>query len=387
MNRWTTPEELRRQLLKSWDRGRLLTDPTQFPLRKPLRGPTAGDLGAHFEEVRNWVQSWAQQEGQRGLALEWRDINSRDIGRNRLPAAALFDHRDLALDYIGKRQHGRTFDRLRAQILGNFPELGDWIEQRSLQVLELEAQWPRLLGVVDWLRDHPRPGVYIRQLELPGVDTKFVEGQKKVLMELLDRVLAPGQVNQDARGIAGFESRYGFRSKPAQIRFRLLDSALYLQSLDDLQIPAADFARLALPVERVFITENDINGLAFPGFSRAMVIFGLGYGLDSLKGVRWLQELPIHYWGDIDTHGFAMLDQVRSYFPQTQSLLMDRATLLAHEILWGCEARPTRTVLPHLNIEESALYEDLRLDRIAPSLRLEQERIGYDYVQATLRAL
>ena len=100
-----------------------------------------------------------------------------------------------------------------------------------------------------------------------------------------------------------------------------------------------------------------------------------------------LQELPIHYWGDIDTHGFAMLDQVRSYFPQTQSLLMDRATLLAHEILWGCEARPTRAVLPHLNVEESALYEDLRLDRIAPSLRLEQERIGYDYVQATLRAL
>jgi hypothetical protein len=387
MSRWTTPEDLRRQLHKLWDRGRLLTDTTLFPLRLPLRAPAAGDLGDRYDEVRAWVQNWAQQEGQQDFALEWRETNSRDIGRNRLPAAVLFDDRDRLLTFIGKRREGRTFDRLRAKIVEDFPALGDWVEQRPLQVLVLEAQWPRLLVVVDWLCKHPQPGVYIRQLELPGVDTKFVEAHRKVLIELLDRVLEPEQINDHARGIAGFEARYGFRAKPAQIRFRLLDPRLYLLGLEDLQIPAADFARLALPVERVFITENDINGLAFPDTPRALVIFGLGYGLDSLRDARWLTDMPIHYWGDIDTHGFAMLDQLRSYFPQARSLLMDRATLLAHQPLWGREARPTRKVLPHLDDEEGALYQDLCIDRIAPSLRLEQERIGYDHVRAALRSL
>lgn len=84
---------------------------------------------------------------------------------------------------------------------------------------------------------------------------------------------------------------------------------------------------------------------------------------------------------------FAMLDQLRSYFPQTQSLLMDRATLLAHEPLWGEEPKPTRKQLSRLTDHEQALYEDLCLDRLAPALRLEQERIGFEHVKVALADL
>lgn len=42
-------------------------------------------------------------------------------------------------------------------------------------------------------------------------------------------------------------------------------------------------------------------------------------------------------WGDIDTHGFAILDRLRRHFPQVRSMLMDRATLLAHEGQWVTE--------------------------------------------------
>ncbi len=387
MNRWTTADDLRGQLLKLWNRGRLLADPEILPLRLPLRGPQAGELGARFAAVRDWVQLWAQQEEQKGLTVEWREVNYREIGRNRLPAAVLFQQRDQALAYIGKRQSGRDFDRLQEQILPLFPELRDWLVRKPLQALELKEQWPRLLMVLDWLRAHPRPGLYIRQIELPGVDTKFIEGHRKVLAELLDGVLEPAHIDFAARGISSFEQRYGFRAKPAQIRFRLLDSRLYVQSLSDLQIPLEDFARLEFPVERVFITENDINGLAFPDFPNSLVVFGLGYGLDSLKGANWLASTDIHYWGDIDSHGFAMLDQLRSYFPHASSLLMDRPTLLAHEALWGSESIPTRKPLLRLKPEEQALYQDLSLDRIAPSLRLEQERIGIAYLQQALHVL
>jgi hypothetical protein len=34
------------------------------------------------------------------------------------------------------------------------------------------------------------------------------------------------------------------------------------------------------------------------------------------------------YWGDLDTHGFAILDELRAHCPHAESLLMNRATFL-----------------------------------------------------------
>ena len=45
-----------------------------------------------------------------------------------------------------------------------------------------------------------------------------------------------------------------------------------------------------------------------------------------------------HRWGDIDTHGFAILDQLRGILDSVQSLLMDRETLFAFLSQWGREA-------------------------------------------------
>ena len=98
----------------------------------------------------------------------------------------------------------------------------------------------------------------------------------------------------------------------------------------------------------------------------------------------WLREREIFYWGDIDTHGYAILDQLRGHFPQARSLLMDRATLLAHRTLWGREDTPTQRDLSRLHPEEASLYDDLRRDRLAPALRLEQERIGFAWVENML---
>ena len=67
----------------------------------------------------------------------------------------------------------------------------------------------------------------------------------------------------------------------------------------------------ALPARRVFITENETNFLAFPPAADAMVVFGAGYGWEALARASWLHRCQLHYWGDIDTHGFAILDQLR----------------------------------------------------------------------------
>lgn len=116
-----------------------------------------------------------------------------------------------------------------------------------------------------------------------------------------------------------------------------------------------------------------INGLAFPQKNNSMVIFGKGYGIHTLKQIPWLAKCKIYYWGDIDTDGFAMLSQIRSYYPRTQSLLMDEATLLACKAFWGEEAKAkkqTPEVLTDLTPEEAQVYRRLKEDHWQPRLRL-----------------
>lgn len=160
-----------------------------------------------------------------------------------------------------------------------------------------------------------------------------------------------------------------------------------MQGLTDLAVPAPEFAPLTIPVRRVFITENEINGLAFPALPESLVIFGLGYGPERLSEVRWLQERAVYYWGDIDTHGFRILDRLRSIFSTARSLLMDRNTLLEHFQLWVREESPFNGDLERLTATERALYDDLRHNRLGDQIRLEQERIRYGWIERELGGL
>ena len=265
------------------------------------------------------------------------------------------------------------------------PLLLTWLSRRPLQALDLADRWERLLAVVAWLQAHPRPGIYPRQVDVPGVDSKFIEAHRGVLTELLDLALPPEAVDTGATGVAQFARRFGFLDKPARIRFRLLDPALpgvqaWAGLRPDIALDAASFAALAWPVERVFVTENETNFLSFPAVAGSIVVFGAGYGWEALARAAWLGRCQLLYWGDIDTHGFAILDQLRGSFPGAASLLMDRETLLAHRPHWGEEPEPARHDLTRLMPEEAAVYDELRFDRHQPRLRLEQERVGFGWL-------
>ena len=385
---WTTPADLRRQVQRHWDSGRLLGESLSeprpsgsghllFPMELRLKGPDTRALSERFEEVRRWIR---ELEGESRYAIEWREINHRLLGRNRVPARIVVPGEREALELIGKTGDAARFRSLAAVTMEKLPELGAWLARRPLVALENAADWERILKVLVWFRGHPGSGLYLRQLDIAGVDTKFIEGRKPLLAELLDIVILPN------REQGNFEPRYGLRSKPSQIRFRILDERLAIQGLTDLAVPAREFAGLDLPVERVFITENEINGLAFPDVPGSLVIFGLGYGLDRLSAVRWLHRRALHYWGDIDTYGFHILDRLRALFPDAQSFLMDRETLLEHAPLWVREGNPYDGELARLNSAERALYDDLRHNRLGERVRLEQERIPYGWLERALGA-
>jgi hypothetical protein len=381
---WTGSKELKAQLVRLWERGELLRDAvtgsSRFPLRLALKSPSSADITDRFDEVRAWAAELAATSS---IRVEWQDLRHRVQGAQKIPACVWVETLEDALSWLGKRKDWERFSAQMSATRQVHPALLPWLGKRPIQALELSAEWPRLLDVVAWLVNHPRPGVYLRQVDVPGVHSKFIEAHRSVLTELLDMALPADKVDISKTGISQFSARYGFLEKPTRIRFRVLDPAIQTMpgsACPDVTLDADNFCRLDIAVHRVFITENETNFLAFPPVRNAIVLFGAGYGFDALARSHWLKACAIHYWGDIDTHGFGILDQLRGHFEHVTSFLMDRATLDAHARLWGREDTPLRIDLHRLTPEEGALYDDLRDNHIRVGLRLEQEHIGFEWL-------
>lgn len=395
---WTTAKELRQQTQQLWDKGLLLSAMLEtegesfFPRRLTLKTPSSRELSERYDEVRRWIAALHKAAGFR---IEMRRLRHPVLGENSVPKAVWLDTLQDAVQIVGKQQECRQFEELIARTRERQPALLPWLQAQPLKALALAGEWPRLLAVIEWLKAHPRPGIYLRQADIPGVDTKFIERHRSVLITLLDLALPAAIVDQSARGVSRFEARYGFLQKPLRIRFRLLDPALKLLPGDsrDITLTRQGFRDLGLDrrlhnqIDKIFITENEINFLAFPHVERSMVLFGAGYGFDALADIDWLSRMKVYYWGDIDTHGFAILDQLRTSVPHARSLLMDAATLHAHQTFWEEENHPETRDLVRLTAAEQPLYDNLRYNRIAHHLRLEQEKVGFNWLLDTLRQI
>ncbi len=181
------------------------------------------------------------------IRIEWREVRHRVQGMQRLPQSVWIDALDGALALLGKRRDAERFSRLVEVARAALPSSMPWLARRPLQAIELADQWPRLVAVVGWLVEHPRPGIYLRQVDIPGVHSKFIEAHRAVLSELLDLALAPEAITAEKAGVGQFAGRYGFLDKPVRIRFRALDERIPLLpgvARPDVTLDAHSFACL-----------------------------------------------------------------------------------------------------------------------------------------------
>ncbi|MGW6412864.1 Wadjet anti-phage system protein JetD domain-containing protein [Streptomyces vinaceus] len=218
----------------------------------------------------------------------------------------------------------------------------------------------------------------MRQIDMPGVDTKFIEGHRAVLTTLLEHCLPADRIDTDAPRTS-FTARFRFLGKPAYARFRLLGDTP-VAGFSELTVRVDEFTASPPRVTTVFIVENETTYLAFPSVPGSMVMLGSGYAVTRLTEPRWPKNRRLVYWGDLDTHGFAILDRLRRALPHTESILMDRSTLTAHRGQWVKEPKPAREHPQSLTGEEADLHQSLVDDDFGHGVRLEQERVRFQAV-------
>jgi hypothetical protein len=385
-SQWTTLKNLRQELQRRWDRGYFwkawFEDTQKFPYRYPLKKPATKDWAIHFSQVQEWAQEFAASDSTLGFSIDWCEVQHRTLGLNRIPSHAVFaDLRQLA-HFVKRNEELERFAKNAQLLLDSLPALGPWLSAHPKQALEDSEEWSTCIRMALWMRENPRPEIYLRQIPMAGMHTKFVEAHQGLLQTWLEALGLCADTEANS-----FASRFGFLEKPTFWRIRILDPKHFMNGFSDLTLRSDELAKWTPNVSNWIVVENDITALALPQIPDCAVLFGRGYGFHSLATISWLHQVSLFYWGDIDTHGFAILSQFRAMFPHTRSLLMDRETLLEHREQWVSEPKASNANLTHLNAEEATLYAHLVSHEFAPQVRLEQERIAYAWIEKYLESI
>lgn len=391
MNDWSTIKSIKDILNTKWDKGyffkHLMCGDNFFPYKIKLNYPNSGEMNLYFSDVIEWIENLRKNAKlQKGYGYEIVEHNfkNRLSGKNSLPIYVIIPTIEDGIKLINKQADISVFLENSHKLIILYPELKDWIIKKPFDVLKMQNNCEKFLKVLDWFSKHEKTQLYLRQLDIEGIDTKFIEEYKSLISDMLDVILPQEKINLNSNI---FEERFYLKRKHSQIRFRILDKSLNLDGFTDLKVTISEFINWNPFIKRFFFTENEINFLSFPNVENSCVIFGKGYGIELFKLVLWLQEKEVYYWGDIDTHGFNILSTARSFLPQIQSFLMTEEVLLAHRALWVKEDKQVTFSINRLNNEEYNLACRLQGNYWGEGVRLEQERIGFSYVNKFVQSL
>ena len=331
---------------------------------------------ADFEkEILALVNQSKEKKGF-GYTIDYQTIKTKTIGTQSLPISIYFDTERDFLRFLGKEKEVDIFNNNWQLIHSNFPELKDWIIKNPTKIIHHQGRWESILKICNYFKNCPKPNLYIRELPA-SVHTKFIESNQSILTELLD-IIIQNHFNPNERE---FEKRFNLKFREPLVRFKVLDkkiSQTYFSNLDDIAIPVSQFERLNLPLKKVLIVENKTTlytTLTLPKMDKTIAIFGQGNAVTNIQNAKWLNDINVLYWGDIDVHGFEMLSRIRKHFKHTQSVLMDKTTF--DKYFENDLGKPTTdTTALNLTEIERELYNLLKTNK----WRLEQEKIPFDYV-------
>jgi hypothetical protein len=236
-----------------------------------------------------------------------------------------------------------------------------------------------LLTVADWYLQNPDRatiGVTPRQVPLPGVHAKWLQNH-----------------TAGVQALTGLDDLGLLARHPARIHFTYLDPDH--RASGGRWHDSATVGDAFMPAYRptvVMISENKDTAIHFPPVPGGIAVEGDGFGGKTAAPFQWVTGAPVLiYWGDIDAHGYEILNGYRADGLSVVSILMDPATYETYEAHGtntdknGVPLKAgTPKPLPHLTDTERAVYETLLHADNPGHRRIEQERIPLNEALTTL---
>lgn len=348
----------------------------QWPLVLKLGSPSERDLSEDASGIRAWVNAWSSWHDIG--CLSWEKRQWPRMGRQNIPTGFTLASPEEVARLVGQQREWVRAHQRYERLVTEWPTLScNSVLLRHYDVLAEydEVDFERLCSLLIWLERNPESMFYVRQLPIAGLDTKWVEKRTGLVTELVCAIRCRPSV-QD------FFVACGLQRQPHRIRLRILcpDLRKGVGYLEDVETPLTDIAKFPLAPARAIIVENLETGLALPDLPGMVAFMKLGNSVSLLKAIPWLQGIDSVYWGDIDTHGYAILNNARRVLPELKSVLMDKETLFAYQDLWVEErVQSEYSELLLLHDHERTVWEALRSNIWGTNVRLEQERIPWKW--------
>lgn len=370
-----------------WARGR-----GSWPMRISLKPPTTRERADNPVACHTWASNWRAYTGPG--TVEYTNL--------RFPTATHSMPKTLRIDRpthvaAATPETRQTWQQCGQRLTALQTAFSDAVFDRIIRrITNLpDRDYQRLHDTVAWLRTNPTSGLLLRQLPIEGIDTKWLQRHRGLVLPLLGDGAEPENVQpQDELGDdagAGLTSslrrrlheRLGLRVPPELIQTAALDPHLRAQvgGMRNFAASVDDLNQWSHHPRTVIILENKETGYAItddlPG---TVVLHGQGFNVADYARITWVRTSRVLYWGDIDAAGLQFVNDLRGYGITVDTVLMDTPTLTTYQHLATDGAGPQRTDLPHLSPTEADLYTHLANHAASHGtwLLLEQERIPWE---------
>lgn len=381
-------EPLRKKLSRLEANGKLyvaLAEGREVPyLSMPLKRPQ--DIETSWDELLAWQDFWRKAPKASGGHPLWHAEKKRkqtaSFGKQLMPVRIFIDTPEDAMALLGLTKKKKEFLAGLSAIESQMPSLRDWYLTYFVRI-SAEDFFPMALSIArSMLAQEQREG-YLREMAIPGVDTKFLENHN-FLVRTLWNALFPENTAESSDEL--WEKLFVQKVPTPSICVRSLDEHLRFAGVRKLFLSQDDIADFQPPHRRIFITENKVNGYTFPDAEDSLILFGMGYGvLEMAESAPWLADKEIYYWGDLDHDGFNILSNLRKVLPEMKihSFLMDKETLLAYVDPKVKDTGNTTTIPDYLTVSEKMAWKLIHDN----GWRLEQERIPHEEVEWAVESL
>lgn len=365
----------------------------EWPLSLSLDRPSEQEALRAPVKVREWSEAWARwSPSSPDVVVSTETVKWARLGMQTLPNRISFASPAAVARHIGEASSWQRATGRRDKLVAQWPVLAQAGTGTHFEVLAgwAEEDFLRLIALLRWFDANPRSGLYLRQIPVQGIDTKWVDLQRRgVVSDFLRRLRwqagtpSPDEPSPEQ----DFFERCGLLRPTPTLRILLLSPELRHAAggLRDIQAPLEQLQRLDLAPRRALVVENLETAYCLPDYAGTVAFVKLGNAVSLASQMPWMRGVPVVYWGDIDTYGFSILAQARKTLGNVTSTLMDEATLKA--FIDRCILEPVQTCNADrawLSADEADVYKGLVEGTWGRSLRLEQERIDWTYCRQRL---
>jgi hypothetical protein len=360
--------DIRRRLDRTWA-GDLTGATTSWPYRFPLGTTTKTELEAGWRTTyQPLIRQWRDWAGAHPVQLHSQPKRVYTTTQN-IPTHVEVADLGTAADMAGGSWSTRlTRARERIHMVNSrFPDIPGLTRLIRGTDGYPDVDFALLLTVADWFKTNNAAGHTPRQVPILGVHAKWLNTHQPHILLLTGR---------DTLGL--------LPRHPARIHFTYLDPA-YLATGARRHDSATVGDTFTPPYQPsvVVISENKDTAIHFPPTAGGIAVEGAGFGGKTAAAFPWLTKAPhLYYWGDIDAHGYEILNGWREDGVHVTSVLMDLTTYDTYAHYGtntdqnGIRLKPgSRKSLLCLTPDEHTVYQRLLDPSFPGHRRIEQERI------------